>query len=264
MAAVHGRVAGRAVAAAIARAPHAPRLFECDWLRRRLEYLAVRKRDVVGQFFALGRKTDGAAAIHVASAINERIEHDVEELIGELEASLLRPGRRFARKKRQRIGEIGVGEREERQERRRERRIVEEIIDGGGDGLVIRAQACRLLRSTKRGGHIQQHVRLGVTQACRETWRQVGGLEVLKSAAERAERLVQDVVALGWIAYAWCEHRLHSARKRYRPPFENGDGAGCRGIDLHEVDSSGLKCEVGGPGEADDRHRAGCICRNGS
>ena len=161
---------------------------------------------------------------------------------------MLRPGRHLAREQRERIAEIGAGEGKERQERRRERRVVEEIIDGASDGLVIRAQACCLLRSTKLGSHIQQHVLFGITQACRETWRQVGGLEVFKSAAERAERLVQDVVALGWIAYAWCERRLHSARERYRPPFENGDGAGCRGIDLHEVDSSGLKCEVGGPG----------------
>jgi len=164
MAAVNGTIASRAVAAAIARPPHAPRLLEVGRLGRRLEDLAVRERDVVGQFLPLGRKADGAAVIHVASAIDERIEHDVEELIGELKASLLRPGRRFARKKRQRIGEIGAGEGEQRQERRRERRVVEEIIDGAGDGLMVRAQACRLLRSTKRSPHVQHHVRLGVTQ----------------------------------------------------------------------------------------------------
>ena len=222
MAAVNGTIASRAVAAAIARPPHAPRLLEVGRLGRRLEDLAVRERDVVGQFLPLGRKADGAAVIHVASAIDERIEHDVEELIGELKAGLLRPGRRFARKKRQRIGEIGAGEGEQRQERRRERRVVEEIIDGAGDGLMIRAQACRLLRSTKRSPHVQHHVRLGVTQACRETDGQVGGLEFCKSAAEPVR--TQDVVALGRIADAWCEHRLHGSAERCRSSDVGGAG----------------------------------------
>jgi hypothetical protein len=44
-----------------------------------------------------GRKADGAAANRVAAPIDERIEHDVKELVGELERALLRAGRRFAR-----------------------------------------------------------------------------------------------------------------------------------------------------------------------
>jgi hypothetical protein len=100
-------------------------------LRRRLDYLAVRKRDVVGQLCALGRKADGAAAVHVASAVDERIEHDVEELVRELKRWLLCAGRGFAREQRERVSEIGVGEGEQRQERRRKRGVgVEEIIDG--------------------------------------------------------------------------------------------------------------------------------------
>jgi hypothetical protein len=42
-------------------------------LGRRLDYLAVRKRDVVGQLCALGRKADGAAAERVAAPVDERL-----------------------------------------------------------------------------------------------------------------------------------------------------------------------------------------------
>jgi hypothetical protein len=78
-----------------------------------------------------------ALPIHAASAVDERIEHEVEELVGELEPSSLRTRRHLAREQRERIAEIGAGEGEQRQERRRERRVVEEIIDGAGDGRVI-------------------------------------------------------------------------------------------------------------------------------
>src|SRR5262249_38084682 len=101
--------------------PHAPALLEARWLGRLFQYLRTGKRDVVGKLFALRRKADGAAANRIAASVHERIQHDVEELIGELKGALLRAGRGFAREQRQRIGEIGSREPEDRDERGRQR-----------------------------------------------------------------------------------------------------------------------------------------------
>src|SRR5215472_4398143 len=90
VAADHRGIAAGAIAAAVARAPRAPALLEA---RRLFQYLCVGEGDVVGQLCALGRKADRGAAERVASAVNEGIEHDAEELVGELERALLRAGR---------------------------------------------------------------------------------------------------------------------------------------------------------------------------
>ena len=115
MAADHRRIADGAVAAAIAAAPHAPALLEGRRLRRRLEQLGVGERDVVGQLFALGRKAERRAAgpRDAVAAVDERIEHDAEELVGQLERRLLRAGRGFAGEQRERVAEIAAGEPEE-------------------------------------------------------------------------------------------------------------------------------------------------------
>jgi hypothetical protein len=98
VAADNRRIPTGAVAPAIARAPHAPALLERLLLRGLFEELCVSERDVLGQFFARGRKADGAAtAADAAAAVDEGIEHDAEELVGELERALLRAGRSFAR-----------------------------------------------------------------------------------------------------------------------------------------------------------------------
>jgi hypothetical protein len=115
VAADDGRVAGGAVRAAIARPPHAPALVETDRLRRRLEDLGVGERDIVGHLFALRRKAERRAAGtgEAAAAIDERIEHDAEELVPELKRDLLAAGRSFAREERQRVGEIAAGQPED-------------------------------------------------------------------------------------------------------------------------------------------------------
>src|SRR5262249_16680330 len=94
---------------AVARPPPAPALLEAWRRRRRFQYLCISERDVVGQLCALRRKADGAATERVASAVDERIEHDAEELVGKLERALLRAGRGLAGELRQRIAEIGPG-----------------------------------------------------------------------------------------------------------------------------------------------------------
>jgi hypothetical protein len=120
VAAHHQRIAGGAVRAAITRAPHAPALLE-DWrLRRRLEHLGISERDVVGQLFALRRKAErrDVGAAEPGAAVDEGIEHDAEELIRQLERTLLAAGRGFAGEQRQRIGEIGAGETEDVHEKK--------------------------------------------------------------------------------------------------------------------------------------------------
>src|SRR5262249_25169325 len=97
MAADPRQVAGRAVAPPVTRAPYAPRLLEGDRLRRRFQYFGVGESDIVRQFFALRRKADRATAERVAAPVDEGIEHDVEELIGQLERALLSFGGYLAR-----------------------------------------------------------------------------------------------------------------------------------------------------------------------
>ena len=77
-----------------------------------------------------------------AAAIDERIEHHIEELIGELEADLLRAGGGLAGKLVQGISEIAAGEVEQRHEGRRQRTaVVEEIVDGDADVGLVAAEA---------------------------------------------------------------------------------------------------------------------------
>ena len=95
MAADHGQIAVGAVAAAEARAPHRPaRLIDRHRLGRRLEHRGIGKRDLRRHAFALGRKAERrmVGAADPAAAIDEGIEHQVEELVAELEADLLRAG----------------------------------------------------------------------------------------------------------------------------------------------------------------------------
>ena len=116
VAADHGEVAGGAVAAAIGAAPHRPaRLVDGHRLGRRLEHRGIGERDLGRHGVALGRKAERGVigAADAAAAIDERIEHQVEELVGELEADLLRAGRGFAGELRERIGEIAAGEAED-------------------------------------------------------------------------------------------------------------------------------------------------------
>src|SRR6516164_5113268 len=122
MAADHGHVARRAVAAAVACTPNAPALLECHWLGWRLEHLGISERDVVRQFLALRRKAERGAgrAGDAAPAIHERVEHQVEELALHLEADLLRAGGGLAGKLRERVAKVGAGEIEKRDEVRRQ------------------------------------------------------------------------------------------------------------------------------------------------
>ena len=101
MAADHGEIAGGAVAAAIGATPHRPaRLID----RRRhswcFQHRGIGQCDLGRHVVALGRKAKRRVigAADAAAPIDEGIEHQVEELVGELEGDLLRAGRGFAGK----------------------------------------------------------------------------------------------------------------------------------------------------------------------
>ena len=103
-------------------------------------------------------------AADAAAAIDEGIEHQVEELVGELEADLLRAGRGFAGKLVQRSGEIVAGEAEERHEGRRQRAaVVEEVVDGMADVELVDGEGRRRrrLRQLRRQPRYGSGLRVG-------------------------------------------------------------------------------------------------------
>ena len=70
--------------------------------------------------FARGREAERGATStgHAAASVDEGIEHQIEELVGELEAHALRAGGGFAGKLVQGAGQIVAGEAEQRHEGR--------------------------------------------------------------------------------------------------------------------------------------------------
>jgi hypothetical protein len=102
------------------------------------------------------------SSTNAAAPIDEGIEHQIEELIGELEGDLLRAGGSFAGKLVQGCGEIVAGEAEERHEGRRQRAsIVEEVVDGMADVELVdgedrQRRRWRLLRQRWQPGYGRQ------------------------------------------------------------------------------------------------------------
>src|SRR5262249_50851616 len=98
--------------------------------------------------FALGGKAERrmVGAADAAAAIDEGIEHHVQELVGELEGDLLRAGRGFAGKLVQGSDEIAAGQPIERHECGRQRAaVVEEVVDRPADAELIAGEGrqCR-------------------------------------------------------------------------------------------------------------------------
>ena len=128
----HHGVALGAVGAAIPARPHIPARLPEDRRRRggSFEDFGVGERDF-GRLRLFCSKAHRPAREHAdtcsahtaepAVAIHERIEHQREELVAQLERAILRPRRRLARELRQRIGEIGPRQPEEAHEVREQR-----------------------------------------------------------------------------------------------------------------------------------------------
>ena len=123
VAADDGKIAAGAVAAAIGAAPCGPaRLVDRrQGLLRCLEHRGIGERDLGRRAVALGRKAERGMirAADAAASIDEGIEHQVEELVGELEADALGAGGGFAGKLVEGAGQIVAGEAEQRHEARR-------------------------------------------------------------------------------------------------------------------------------------------------
>jgi hypothetical protein len=198
-------------------------------LRRLFQYLGVSERDVLRQLFARGRKTDGAATTDAASAVDEGIEHDAEELVGELKPNLLRAGRGFSGEQRERIAETDAGEPEDGDESRWQRAaVVEEGIERIGDvalvdaegageragsarraGLARRARADEL---AERGGEVEDRIGRGVAQRCGEAGRQIARGQRVERGAAKAARGREDRIRPRRIA-ARGKRCLHGAGK---------------------------------------------------
>ncbi len=122
MAADYGKVAAGAVVAAIGAAPRGPARLVDRWqgLLRCLEHRGIGERDLRRRVVALGREAERGATStgHAAAAVDEGIEHQPKELIGELERRLLATGGGFAGKLVQGAGQIVAGEAEQRHEGR--------------------------------------------------------------------------------------------------------------------------------------------------
>ena len=155
VAADHGEIAAGAVAAAIGAAPRRPARLVDRWqgLLRCLEHRGIGERDLGRRVVALGRKAERGVigTADAAASVDEGIEHQIEELVGELEADRLRAGRGFAGKLVQGAGEIVAGEAEERHEGRRQRTaVVEEVIDRIADVELIDGEGRWRRRSWRR------------------------------------------------------------------------------------------------------------------
>ena len=141
MTADDSEIAGGAIAAAIGATPHRPaRLIDRRRHSRSFEHRGIGQCDLRWGVVARGRKAKRRVicAADATAAIDEGIEHQIEELVGELECDLLRAGRGFAGKLVQGVGEIVAGEVEERHEGRRQRAsVVEEVVDGMADVELI-------------------------------------------------------------------------------------------------------------------------------
>src|SRR5262249_26192853 len=167
MAAAHGEIAGGAVAAAVGAAPRGPARF-IDRRRRPLQHRGVGVRDVRRHGFALGRKAERrmVGAADPAAAIDEGIEHYVQELVGELEPDFLRAGRGLAGKLVQGSDEIAAGQPIERHECGRQRAaVVEEVVDRPADAELIagkgwQCRAGRILWYRRQPRYRRQRYRL--------------------------------------------------------------------------------------------------------
>ena len=252
-------IAAGAVAAAISAAPHRPtRLIDRRRLWRRLQHRGIGVGDVGGHVFALRRKAERRVigAANAAAAIYEGIKHQVQELVGELEADFLRAGSGFAGELAQPAGEIGAGKPEDAHEARRQRTaIVEEIVERIGDIELVEAQTRSAGRAglTERGGEVQDRVGRGVAEIGGEAGGQIGGCQIAERRAVEPAPGRQDGIHARHVA-ARGEGCSHSSSER-GTTARNHIGARCvRRIDLHQVERARLEREIAG-----NRHRAGGI-----
>src|SRR5262249_15353227 len=143
---------------------------------------------------ALGReaKRGAARAGKSGPTVNERIEHEVEELALHLEADLLRAGRCFAGDLRERVAEIGASEPEDGDETGRQRAaVVEEIVERARGILLVLPQPHAL---SENGGEVHHHVGRGVAQRWREAGGQIGRGQGAEGAAVEPARRGENTV----------------------------------------------------------------------
>ena len=183
---------------------------------------------LVRQRLALRRKAERRPAGNgdPAAAVDERIEHQPEELAAELERALPRAGGGFAGQERERVREIAAGEAEHVHEIGRQRAaVVEEAVDRRGDVLLVLIEPAAL---AERRREVQDHVLIvDVAQARAES----GMLLVTAGELAAAEAGGgENGVGPPHIA-AGREHRLHGAAERRRAGDVGAVGVGRRHLD---------------------------------
>ncbi len=191
------------------------------------------------------RRSTGTA--DPAPAVDKRIEHEAKKLARELECTLLRAGRSFARQLRERARQVAARQREHVDEVGRQRAaVVEEVVERSGDVLLVLIEPAA--GPTQHGRQIQNHVGRRVAQVRTEVRRddaKPAEFGIAKPPARMQDRIASRGVASGG------EHRLHARAGQRRSAADIG-ARGSGPAHLHQVDRPGLEREIAGDG-----HRAG-------
>ncbi len=244
----HQRIAARLVIAAVRGAPRGPaRLVDQRrrLVERRLQHLGISERDIVGDVGPLRREPDRrpTGAADAGAPVDERIEHDAEELAAELKDALLRAGRRLARDQRQRVRQVAAGQAEQVGKARRQRAArVEKAVDRVGDVLLVLIE--RRPGAQRRGIQIEEYVGRTVAQAGAEIG--IAQRHAAERGAAKPAGGVHNIVAADRVA-ARRQHRLDGAPERRRGDVGE---ARRRWADLHQVERARLEGEI-----ACNRHR---------
>ena len=189
-----------------------------------------------GSVLALGRKAErrAAGAGDAAAAVDERIEHQAEELVRHLEC---RPAARRSRPRR-RAGVSALPRLPPVRPKTLTKPggsappLLKKLLSASATLLLVLAQRAAYPASPERRGQIQDHVGRGVAEARREARRQAWRGQAVEPGAAAAARRRQDGVGARDVA-AGPEHRLHGAGER-RGAGDIG-AVGLRGRDLDDV-----------------------------
>ena len=200
---------------------------------RRLEHAVVSERDIRRETRRLiRRKAQRAATGRAGAAVDEWIEHQRQELIHRFECGGLGVNRRFAVELVQRIGQRRPGEPEHGRKIRRQRAaVVEEIVQRGGDVVLIDGE---IAAQTEDCREVQDHVGRGVAQV---------GLEIRRTGDDARERRAAEAARLQNVVAPW--HHIGAGREKclHRAGERSGAGyrrskCGGRRVELHQIDGA--------------------------
>ncbi len=244
-----GRITVGAIATTEARAPGGPALFEGRRRGRLVDDRSVGKCDVGRQarLLALAQSRSRRRRHRwpdIGAAIDERIEHQFEKLVGQLDRCALGAGPGLA---------VDLGEAARAQSKeccRNTAGRVEEIGQRVGDVLLVDVKPGV---GGESGFQVQINIVGVVAQVVAGALRQVAIGDACECGAAEPAGRGQDRVFLRHVITGG-ELRIHRRAGQRRGAGNVGAGGG-RGRDLHEIDRAGLKREIAGDGERAGRVR---------